>query len=183
MFSLASIITAARFPTPRHVFCRYRSQLAPRKMTWIKRQKGSIPIPTGGSTKGTTLAYGQWGIRICGNGARLSAKQLTTVQELIKRKLKVVKGAKLFLRVFPDVPICIKVSLPTGQYNTLLMYDRETKHVWEKARERLNTGPLGAFVFFFRCFIVVAHSYHFQCSYRSSSLRNWRSTHQRGTRS
>lgn len=111
MFSLASISSAAaRFPTAVRVFARHRSQLAPRKMTWIKRQKGSIPIPTGGSTKGTTLAYGQWGIRICGNGARLSAKQLTTVQELIKRKLKVVKGAKLFLRVFPDVPICIKVS-------------------------------------------------------------------------
>ena len=97
-------------PSLARVLARYRSQLAPRRMTWIKRQKGTIPIPIGGSTKGSTLAYGEWGIRIQGNGARLSAKQLTTTQELIKRKLKSVKGAKVFLRVFPDIPICIKAS-------------------------------------------------------------------------
>ena len=103
--------SARSTPSPSPIFARHRSQLAPRRMTWVKRQKGTIPIPIGGSTKGTTLAYGEWGIRIRGNGARLSAKQLTTVQELIKRKLKSVKGAKVFLRVFPDVPICIKVWL------------------------------------------------------------------------
>ncbi|KLO08913.1 mitochondrial ribosomal protein L16 [Schizopora paradoxa] len=90
------------------IFARHRSQLAPRKVKWVKRQKGTIPIPTGGSTKGTTLAFGEWGIRIKGNGARFSAKQLSTVEELIKRKLKPIKGAKVFLRIFPDVPVCIK---------------------------------------------------------------------------
>jgi ribosomal protein L16/L10AE len=78
-------------------------------MTRIKRQKGTIPIPTGGSTKGTTLAYGEWGIRIKGPGVRFSAKQLTTAEEVIKRKLKIVKGAKVYLRIFPDIPVCIKV--------------------------------------------------------------------------
>lgn len=91
------------------IFARHRSQLAPRKVKWVKRQKGTIPIPIGGSTKGTTLAFGEWGIRIKGNGARFSAKQLQTVEDLIKRKIKVIKGAKVFLRVFPDVPVCIKV--------------------------------------------------------------------------
>lgn len=103
----SALLTAS---PPARVLARHRSQLAPRRMTWIKRQKGTIPIPIGGSTKGSTLAYGEWGIRIQGNGARLSAKQLTTTQELIKRKLKSVKGAKVFLRVFPDVPICIKAG-------------------------------------------------------------------------
>ena len=83
--------------------------MAPRKVKWVKRQKGTIPIPIGGSTKGTTLAFGEWGIRIKGNGMRFSAKQLLTVEELIKRKLKVIKGAKVYLRVFPDIPVCIKV--------------------------------------------------------------------------
>jgi ribosomal protein L16 len=54
------------------------------------------------------LAYGEWGIRIKGNGARLSAKQLTTAQEVIQKKLKVIKGSKVYLRVFPDIPVCIK---------------------------------------------------------------------------
>ncbi|KAJ7507638.1 mitochondrial 54S ribosomal protein YmL47 [Mycena galericulata] len=67
-----------------------------------------VPIPIGGSTKGTTLAYGDWGVRIKGNGARLTAKQLETAEEVIKKKLKVIKGVKVYLRVFPDIPVCIK---------------------------------------------------------------------------
>ncbi|TFK41700.1 ribosomal protein L10e/L16 [Crucibulum laeve] len=94
--------------SPLSIFTRARSQLAPKQVQHIKRHKGRIPIPTGGSTKGTTLAYGEWGIRIKGNGARLSAKQLTTVEEVIKKKLKVIKGSKVYLRVFPDIPVCIK---------------------------------------------------------------------------
>lgn len=108
--------------SPLSIFTRGRSQLAPRQVQHIKRHKGRIPIPTGGSTKGTTLAYGEWGIRIKGNGARLSAKQLTTAEEVIKRKIKVIKGTKVYLRVFPDIPVCIKVSskeirLAVFQYN------------------------------------------------------------------
>ncbi|KAF8491865.1 hypothetical protein F5888DRAFT_1593799, partial [Russula emetica] len=87
---------------------RLRHQLAPRKVTFVKRHKGIIPIPTGGSTKGTTLAYGDWGLRIKGQGVRLTAKQLTTAEEVIKRKIKTIKGAKVYLRVFPHIPICIK---------------------------------------------------------------------------
>jgi ribosomal protein L16/L10AE len=80
-------------------------------MAHIKRHKGRVPIPTGGSIKGTTLAYGEWGIRIKGQGVRLTAKQLTTAEEVIKRKIKVIKGAKVYLRVFPDIPVCVKVRM------------------------------------------------------------------------
>ena len=119
MFSLCSAFSRLRLhssplcaPTSGpSVFVRHRNHLAPRKVKWLKRQKGVIPIPTGGSTKGTTLAFGDYGIRIRGNGARFTGKQLETVRELIKRKLKVIKGAQVYLRVFPDVPVCIKVCL------------------------------------------------------------------------
>ncbi|KAI6045299.1 ribosomal protein L10e/L16 [Pisolithus marmoratus] len=87
---------------------RFRSQLAPRQIQNVKRHKGRIPIPTGGSTRGTTLAFGDWGIRIKGMGVRFTAKQLMTAEEVIKRNIKVVKGAKVHLRVFPDIPVCIK---------------------------------------------------------------------------
>ncbi|KAN0121530.1 Ribosomal protein L10e/L16 [Russula decolorans] len=87
---------------------RLRHQLAPRKVTFVKRHTGIIPIPTGGSTKGTTLAYGDWGLRIKGQGVRLTAKQLTTAEGVIKRKIKPIKGAKVYLRVFPHLPVCIK---------------------------------------------------------------------------
>ena len=95
--------------SPLSLFTRARGQLAPKKVTHMKRHKGRVPIPTGGSIKGTTLAYGEWGIRIKGQGVRLTAKQLTTAEEVIKRKLKVIKGAKVYLRVFPDIPVCVKV--------------------------------------------------------------------------
>ncbi|KAI0045231.1 ribosomal protein L16 [Auriscalpium vulgare] len=107
--SLPTVAHASPSPLPRQpALARFRHQLAPRRVTFIKRHKGVIPIPTGGSTKGTTLAYGDWGLRIKGEGVRLSAKQLTSAEEVIKRKIKVVKGAKVYLRVFPDIPVCIK---------------------------------------------------------------------------
>ncbi|KAF8726539.1 hypothetical protein AX14_007744 [Amanita brunnescens Koide BX004] len=95
---------------PLGLFSRAASRLAPRQVKHIKRHKGRVPIPLGGSTKGTTLAYGEFGIRIKGNGHRLTAKQLSTAEEVIKRKARVLKGLKVYLRVFPDIPVCIKGS-------------------------------------------------------------------------
>ncbi|KAI0305210.1 mitochondrial 54S ribosomal protein YmL47 [Multifurca ochricompacta] len=109
--TLPSALRTQKSTSLKHGFpvtARFRHQLAPRKVTFIKRHKGVIPIPTGGSVKGTTVAYGDWGLRIKGEGARLTAKQLTTAEEVIKRKIKPVKGAKVYLRVFPDIPVCIK---------------------------------------------------------------------------
>jgi hypothetical protein len=127
-------------------FVRFRHQLAPRKVTFIKRHKGVIPIPIGGSVKGSTLAYGDWGIRIKGDGVRLSAKQLTSAEEVIKRKIKTVKGAKVYLRVFPDIPVCIKVRhlLKFGAAASLTN-PREMKPVWGRGRAHLSFGQLGLF--------------------------------------
>ena len=94
---------------PSLVFARNRSQLAPRSVKFLKRHKGVLPVPTGGATKGTTLSYGQWGIRVKGNGMRITAKQLKSADDALKRKLKPIKGAKVYMRVFPDIPVCIKV--------------------------------------------------------------------------
>ena len=98
-------------PTLRLSGVRFRSQLAPRKVKWLRRHKGRVPIPIGGSIKGTTLAFGEYGLRVKGDGMRLSAKQLQTAEDAVKRKLKLFKGAKLHLRIFPDLPVCVKVSL------------------------------------------------------------------------
>jgi ribosomal protein L16 len=105
-----AFLPAAAPRTPAQTQTRGRHQLAPKSTPYPKRHKGVIPVPTGGSTKGTTLAFGSWGIRIKGPGVRLSAKQLTTAEEVIKRKIKVIKGARVWLRVFPDIPVCIKGS-------------------------------------------------------------------------
>jgi ribosomal protein L16 len=120
MFSRSSlartVLSTARRPLqPVTVLSRARNNLAPRQVKHIKRHKGRVPIPIGGSTKGTTLAYGDWGVRIKGNGARLTAKQLETAEEVIKKKLKIIKGVKVYLRVFPDIPVCIKVLCSPGR--------------------------------------------------------------------
>lgn len=122
--SFVSHVAAA--PTPLLTFARFRSQLAPKRVKYIKRQKGVVPIPVGGSIKGTTLAYGDWGIRIKENGKRLTAKQLTAAEEVIKRKIKPIKGAKVYMRVFPDIPVCIKV----GSVNPVLLNTALKRHTY-----------------------------------------------------
>lgn len=142
LFSHASAPLA---PAPAGV--RFRSQLAPKRVKYLKRHKGLLPIPTGGSTKGTTLAYGDYGIRIKENGMRLTAKQLTSAEEAIRRAIKPIKGAKVYLRVFPDIPVCIKVrgSCRVCIYHGMTASIREMKPVWVKERARSSTGQRGAF--------------------------------------
>jgi ribosomal protein L16/L10AE len=124
---------------------RSRHQLAPRKVTFIKRHTGVIPIPTGGSTKGTTLSYGDWGLRIKGKGVRITAKQLTTAEEVIKRKIKPIKGARVYMRVFPHLPVCVKVYVVFNEAFTgfLLTRFREMRLVWERERVHSNIGQHG----------------------------------------
>ncbi|RKP27009.1 ribosomal protein L10e/L16 [Syncephalis pseudoplumigaleata] len=86
---------------------RHRSHLAPRRTKYRKAQKGRVPLPTGGSTAGTTLTIGRYGMRVC-TGSRLTAAQLSAIQLTVKRKIKVCKGAKFYFRVFPDIPVTRK---------------------------------------------------------------------------
>ncbi|KNE62015.1 ribosomal protein L16 [Allomyces macrogynus ATCC 38327] len=69
--------------------------------------KGPVPLPIGGSTAGTTLVYGDYGIRLR-EGGRLTAKQLEAARRVIRRKIRIVKGSEMWLRVFPDVPVTSK---------------------------------------------------------------------------
>lgn len=76
----------------------------------MNAMKGRVPIHIGGSTKGTTLAYGgEYGIRAT-NGVRIKAKQLEAAYEALRRKMKPFKGVEIIMRVFPDRPVTAKVS-------------------------------------------------------------------------
>ncbi|KAJ9103948.1 hypothetical protein QFC21_002411 [Naganishia friedmannii] len=83
---------------------RWRSQLAPKRTKYRKAHKGRV---SGGSTKGTTLQLGTYGLRLL-EGTRLTAKQLSSAEVAVKRKIKPVKGAECWMRVFPDIPVCVK---------------------------------------------------------------------------
>ncbi|KAI9290931.1 hypothetical protein K502DRAFT_297726 [Neoconidiobolus thromboides FSU 785] len=86
---------------------RNASNLAPRRRKHKKAQKGRVPVRTGGSQKGNTIAFGQYGIRIK-EGIRLSASVITACHNVIRRKVKPAKETKIWLRVFPDIPVSAK---------------------------------------------------------------------------
>lgn len=86
---------------------RWASNLGPRRTKYRKAHKGRVAFPTGGSVKGTTVSQGIYGIRTL-EPCRLSATQLSAAETALKRKLKVVRGSQVFMRVFPDVPVCVK---------------------------------------------------------------------------
>lgn len=118
MSLLSSVRTFFRQATPRIQHnvpstSRARGDLAPRRTKYKKAHKGRVPLPTGGSTKGTSLAFGEYGIRIAGDvSARITAKQLKSADAALRKKLKVLKGVSVWLRVFPDIPVCVKVCGP-----------------------------------------------------------------------
>ena len=63
----------------------------------------------------------------------------------LRRKLKPIKGAKVYMRVFPDVPVCIKVRVLRRYHDVLQLTTcvRVTKPVWVRERARLSSGRLG----------------------------------------
>ncbi|ORY87412.1 ribosomal protein L10e/L16 [Leucosporidium creatinivorum] len=103
---LASTSSSSLFQPQTVLQVRHKS-LVPRRTKYRKAHKGRIPIATGGSTKGTTLEWGDYGLRV-NEPVRLSAKHLETAEAALKRGLKPVRGSKVYLRVFPDIPVCIK---------------------------------------------------------------------------
>ncbi|KAJ1680233.1 39S ribosomal protein L16, mitochondrial [Spiromyces aspiralis] len=86
---------------------RRGENLQPRRTKYKKYQKGRVPVRTGGSTKGNYLAFGDYGLRIK-SGTRLSAKVLSACYVALRRKLRPLKGSKIWLRVFPDIPVTTK---------------------------------------------------------------------------
>ncbi|KAJ2832551.1 39S ribosomal protein L16, mitochondrial [Coemansia sp. 'formosensis'] len=81
--------------------------LQPRRRKYKKAQKGRVPVRTGGSTKGNYMAFGDYGLRVK-LGLRLSAKTISAIHVMLKRKLKAIKGLRIWLRVFPDIPVSTK---------------------------------------------------------------------------
>jgi ribosomal protein L16/L10AE len=73
-----------------------------------KSQKGRIPCRTGSSTKGTTLQHGDYGLRLINRGRELSAKQLQTADNILRKALKDVKGSRIYYRYACNKAFCRK---------------------------------------------------------------------------
>ena len=76
--------------------------LQPKKTKYRKQQKGRV---RGEATCGYTLEFGEYGLKVL-EGGWLTSQQLEAGRIAIVRTAK--KGAKLWIRVFPDKPITKK---------------------------------------------------------------------------
>jgi len=66
--------------------------------------KGRVRVPTGGSTKGTTVIWGDYGLRMDDFQRRISAKRLKMAENTIKDKLRGEKY-RLYKRVHCNVGV------------------------------------------------------------------------------
>ncbi|KAJ3089851.1 mitochondrial ribosomal large subunit component [Quaeritorhiza haematococci] len=92
-----------------HSQTRHNQNLRPRRLKFRKAQKGFFKVPSGGSLRGTSLSFGQYGLAAV-EGGRLKASQLENARTGIRRVIKQDKGSKIILRAFPHRPVTAKGS-------------------------------------------------------------------------
>ena len=78
--------------------------LAPKRGHTQKNRKGRCRVPTGGSTRGTTVVWGDYGIRLRQHDGRISSQQLAIGAETIKKRLRGQKY-RLFTRVAANIGV------------------------------------------------------------------------------
>ena len=83
---------------------RRTSWLFPKRGHSGKSRKGRPRVPTGGSTRGTTVVWGDWGLRMRDHERRVSAKQLQTGADTIKKRLRGEKF-RLYTRIAANIPV------------------------------------------------------------------------------
>lgn len=76
--------------------------LQPKRTKFRKMHKGRN---TGLAHRGSTVAFGQFGLKSVGRG-RMTARQIEAARRTITRKVK--RGGKIWISVFPDKPITNK---------------------------------------------------------------------------
>ena len=76
--------------------------LQPKRTKFRKQQKGRN---RGLAIRGGSVSFGEYALKATGRG-RLTARQIEAARRTITRHVK--RGGKLWIRVFPDVPVTKK---------------------------------------------------------------------------
>ncbi len=76
--------------------------LQPKRTKYRKQQKGRN---RGKATRGCRVSFGEYGLKAVGRG-RLTARQIEAGRRALTRHVK--RGAKIWIRVFPDKPVTKK---------------------------------------------------------------------------
>ena len=76
--------------------------LQPKKTKFRKQRKGRN---RGLATSGNKVSFGEYGLK-CTTSGRITARQIEAARRAISRYVK--RGGKIWIRIFPDVPITQK---------------------------------------------------------------------------
>jgi large subunit ribosomal protein L16 len=76
--------------------------LLPKKTKYRKQMKGRL---RGTATRGIDIAFGQFGLK-AETSERITSRQIEAARRAMTRYIK--RGGKIWIRVFPDVPITKK---------------------------------------------------------------------------
>ena len=76
--------------------------MQPKRTKYRKQQKGRN---RGLATTGNRVSFGEYGMKALGRG-RITARQIEAARRAITRKVK--RGAKIWIRIFPDKPVTKK---------------------------------------------------------------------------
>lgn len=76
--------------------------LVPRKTKYRKQQKGRL---RGVAINGSQISFGQYALK-AETGERISSRQIEAARRAMTRYVK--RGGKIWIRIFPDVPISRK---------------------------------------------------------------------------
>lgn len=114
-FSPPSICKSAACQNIPSASLRPFSSTANRNGNWLlpsapekkRSPKGRPRVPTGGSARGTTIVWGDYGLRMCDHHRRVSAAQLKNGEEAIKVRLKGMKY-RLYKRICANIGVYTK---------------------------------------------------------------------------
>lgn len=73
--------------------------LLPKKLKHRKHQRGQMP---GYDRRGSTLAYGAWGLKSLERGW-VNSREIEAARRAITRYMK--RGGQVWIRIFPDKPV------------------------------------------------------------------------------
>ncbi|SCU84513.1 LADA_0D02102g1_1 [Lachancea dasiensis] len=107
MFGCSVKSTGSNFKSFQ-VLKRFTHEYAPRFKHISKKQKGRVPVRVGGSTKGSTLQFGRFGLRLKTEGVRLSAQQLKEADNAVMRYVRPLTNGQLWKRLCTNIAVCIK---------------------------------------------------------------------------
>jgi Ribosomal protein L16p/L10e len=78
--------------------------LLPTRPEEKRSRKGRPRVPTGGSSRGTTVVWGDYGLRMCDHHRRVSASQLKIGEEAIQKRLRGMRY-RLYTRVCANIGV------------------------------------------------------------------------------